>query len=279
MHNPEYSISRLQRNPCIITAHPLYHYRTPPPHPPRHPIVNHCDPIRHNLRAHNPMLRNYLKIALRSLRKHRVISSINILGLAMGIACGLLIFLFVCEETGYDRFNLHADRTYRIVKDFVNDDNSRLPDATTPPVLAPAMLREIPEVEQATRFFPDWDRKYLIRYGEKTFTEERLFRVDSNFFDVFTFPFVEGNAATAFKQLNSIVITQTTARKYFGAEEPMDKVLRTDIGDMKVTGVLKDVPEAAHFHFDFLVPIRKLGGNIDGQWDWYNFYTYVRLKP
>jgi putative ABC transport system permease protein len=225
------------------------------------------------------MLRNYLKIALRSLRKHRVISFINIFGLAVGIACGLLIFLFIREEASYDRFNLHADRTYRIVKDFVNDDNSRLPDATTPPVLAPAMLREIPEVEQATRFFPGWGRKYLIRYGEKTFTEERVFRVDSNFFDVFTFPFVEGTAVTAFKQLNSIVITQTTARKYFGAEDPMDKVLRTDIGDMKVTGVLKDLPGAAHFHFDFLVSINKLGGNVNTQWDWYNFYTYVRLKP
>ena len=225
------------------------------------------------------MLLNYLKIALRSLRKHRVISFINIFGLAIGIACGLLIFLFVREEASYDRFNTYADRTYRIVKDFVNDDNSRLPDATTPPVLAPAMLREIPEVEQATRFFPGWDRKYLIRYGEKTFTEQRLFRVDSNFFDVFTFPFIEGNAATSFKQLNSIVITQTTARKYFGAEEPMDKVLRTDIGDMKVTGVLKDVPEAAHFHFDFLVSINKLGGDVATEWGWYNFYTYVRLKP
>jgi putative ABC transport system permease protein len=225
------------------------------------------------------MLRNYLKIAMRSLRKHRVISFINIIGLAAGIACGLLIFLFIREETSYDRFNLHADRTFRIVKDFVNDDGSRLPDATTPPALAPAMLHEIPEVEQATRIFPGWGSKFLIRYGEKSFTEERLFRVDSNFFDVFTMPFIEGNAANAFRQLNSIVITQTTSQKYFGAEDPLNKVLRTDVGDLKVTGVVADIPDAAHFHFDFLISTAKFGGNINNQWGWYNFYTYVRLKP
>jgi putative ABC transport system permease protein len=225
------------------------------------------------------MLRNYLKIALRSLRKHRVISFINIIGLAVGITCGLLIFLFVREETSYDRFNLHADRTFRIVKDFVNDDGSRLPDATTPPALAPAMLHEIPEVEQATRVFPGWGGKYLIRYGEKSFTEDLVFRVDSNFFDVFTFPFVEGDAKTAFRQLNSIVITRSMARKYFGTDDPLNKVLRTDAGNLKVTGVVGDIPDAAHFHFDFLISTAKFGGNIDNQWNWYNFYTYVRLKP
>jgi putative ABC transport system permease protein len=225
------------------------------------------------------MLINYLKIALRNLRKHRVISFINIFGLAVGIACGLLIFLFVHDEWSYDRFNLHADRTYRIVKDFVNDDGSRLPDATTPPALAPAMMHEIPEVEQVTRVFPGWGGKFLIRYGEKRFTEERLFRVDSNFFNVFTFPFVEGDAATAFKEINSIVITRTMAKKYFGAEDPLTKVLHTDMGELKVTGVVNDVPDAAHFHFDFLISIHKFGGPLADQWGWYNFYTYVRLKP
>ena len=225
------------------------------------------------------MLSNYLKIALRSLRKHRVVSFINIFGLAVGLACGLLIFLFVRDEWSYDRFNANADRTYRIVKDFVNDDGSRLPDATTPPALAPAMLHEIPEVEQATRIFPSWGGKYLIRYGEKSFTEDRLFRVDSNFFDVFSMLFLEGGAATAFHELNSIVITQTIARKYFGAQDPLGKVLRTDAGDLKVTGVVKDVPDPAHFHFDFLISTAKFGGQIDNQWGWYNFYTYVRLKP
>jgi putative ABC transport system permease protein len=230
------------------------------------------------------MLKNYLKIAFRSLRKNRVISFINTIGLAIGIAVCLLILLFCHDELGYDRYNVHADRVYRIVKDFVNDDGSRLPDATTPGALAPAMQKELPEVAYATRVFPSWGSKYRMRvgdksFGDKTFMEERLFRVDSNFFEVFTVPFVEGNAKDAFRQLNSIVLTQSMAKKYFGDKDPMDKLITTDMGDLKVTGVVKDVPAAAHMHYDFLVSIRKLGGDIDGAWGWYNFYTYVRLKP
>ena len=110
--------------------------------------------------------------------------------------------------------------------------------------------------------------------------KSRLYRVDSSFFDVFSFPFVEGSAKNAFKEINSIIITQTSAKKYFGKEEAVGKVLHIDrLGDMMVSAVIKDVPENAHFHFDFLIPIRKFAGNIDGNWGWYNFYTYIKLKP
>ena len=108
----------------------------------------------------------------------------------------------------------------------------------------------------------------------------KLFRVDSSFFDVFTFPFIQGNAKNAFKEVNSIVLTQATAKKYFGSEEPMGKVLHIDaLGDMMVTGVLKDIPGNAHFHFDFLISIRKFSGNIDANWGFYNFYTSIKLQP
>lgn len=225
------------------------------------------------------MLKNYLKIAFRSLLRHRNTAFINIFGLSIGIAACILILLFVRDELSYDRDNARASDIYRVVKDFVNDDGSRLPDATTPPALAPAMQREFPEVEHVTRVYPGWGHKFLISYGEKKFVEDRLFRVDSSFFDVFTFPFIEGDAHSAFQQLNSILITKSTAKKYFGSEDPMHKVLTTDFGDMMVTGVLKDVPHNAHFHFDFLISTRKFAGNIDGQWGWYNFYTYVKLRP
>src|SRR3984957_4964698 len=221
------------------------------------------------------MFKNYLMIAFRNFRKHRVISFINTAGLAIGIAVCLLIFLFVRDELSYDRYNLHADRVYRIAKDFVNDDGSRLPDATSPGALAPAMQREIPEVAHVTRVFPGWGGKFLMRVGEKRFMEERLFRVDSSFFDVFTVPFIEGDAHNSFRQLNSIVITQRMARKYFGDKEAMDQVIHTDMGELKVTGVVRDVPAAAHMHYDFLVSIRKFGADVDGAWGWYNFYTYV----
>jgi putative ABC transport system permease protein len=226
------------------------------------------------------MFRNYFKIAVRNLWKNKGLSFINIFGLATGMACSLLIFLFVTDELSYDRYNADADRIYRVVKDFVNDDGSKLPDATTPPAAAPAIQKEIPGIEHVTRIFPSWGANFLFTYKDKHLYENGLYRVDSSFFDVFTFPFVEGNAKNAFKEINSIIITQTAAKKYFGSEEPMGKVLHIDqLGDMMVSGVLKDVPENSHFHFDFLIPIRKFSGNIDGNWGWYNFYTYIKLKP
>jgi putative ABC transport system permease protein len=225
------------------------------------------------------MIRNYFKIAVRNLLRYKAFSFINIFGLATGMACSLLIFLFVKDEISYDRFHKNAENIYRVVKDFVNDDGSRLPDATTPPALSPAMQREIPEVAHTTRVFPNWGANFLIKYGDKKIMEEKLCRVDSSFFDVFTFPFIQGNAKDVFKDINSIVITESTAKRYFGNENPMGKTLQiAELGDMMVKGVLKDAPYNSHFHFDFLISTRKFSGNIDANWGWYNFYTYVKLK-
>ena len=226
------------------------------------------------------MIRNYFKMAWRSLLKQKGFSFINIFGLATGMACSLLIFLFVKDETSYDRFHHDANQIYRVVKDFVNDDGSRLPDATTPPALAPAMQKDIPEVAITTRVFPGWGANFLIKYGDKKINEEKLYRVDSSFFDVFTFPFVHGNAKDAFKEVQSIVLTESSAKRYFGNDNPVGKTLQIDrLGNLMVTGVIKDVPHASHFHFDFLISTRKFGGNIDADWGFYNFYTYAKLKP
>ena len=200
--------------------------------------------------------------------------------MATGMACSLLIFLFVTNEKSYDRFHKDAENIHRVVKDFVNDDKTRLPDATTPPALAPALQKEIPEIASVTRVFPNWGNNFLIKYGDKKITEEKLYRVDSSFFDVFTFPFVAGNSKSAFAQVQSIVLTETATKRYFGNENPMGKTLTVDnLGDLMVTGVLKDVPANSHFHFDFLISNRKFAGNIDENWGFYNFYTYIKLKP
>ena len=226
------------------------------------------------------MIKNYFKMAWRSLLKQKGFSFINIFGLATGMACSLLIFLFVKDETSYDRFHHDAGQIYRVVKDFVNDDGSRLPDATTPPALAPAMQKDIPEVAITTRVFPGWGANFLIKYGDKKISEDKLYRVDSSFFDVFTFPFVHGNAKDAFKEVQSIVLTESSAKRYFGNDNPVGKILQIDrLGNLMVTGVIKDVPHASHFHFDFLISTRKFGGNIDADWGFYNFYTYAKLKP
>lgn len=224
------------------------------------------------------MIKNYLKIALRNLARHKGISFINIFGLAISFACCLLIVLFIRHELSYDKYHKDAGQVYRVVKDFVNDDGTTLPDATTPPALAPAMQTGIPEIAKVTRVFPGWGRKYLVQYGNKRFIEEKVYRVDSSFFDVFTFPFIRGDKNNALKDISSVILTETTARKYFGNDDPMGKILRTELGELKVTGILKDVPENTHFHFDFLVSIRKIAGSIDTDWGFYNFYTYIKLK-
>ncbi len=226
------------------------------------------------------MFKNFITTAWRNLVKHKTLSLINLFGLAVGMACSLLIFLFVADELSYDRLNKDADRIYRVVKDFVNSDGTHLPDATTPPAAAPAIQKEIPGIEHVTRVYPNWGENFLISYKDKHIYTEKLFRVDSSFFDVFTFPFIQGDAKNAFKEINSVILTQSAAEKYFGAEDPMGKVLKIDqLGSMMVSGVVNDVPDNAHFHFDVLIPLRKMAGNIDENWGRYNFYTYIKLKP
>ncbi|MBE7170862.1 MAG: ABC transporter permease [Williamsia sp.] len=227
------------------------------------------------------MFRNYLKVTLRNLWKSKGYSFLNIFGLGLGIACSLLLFLFIRDETSYDRFHVNADHIYRIAKDFVNDDGSRIPDATTPAALAPAMRREMREVAAVTRVRPDWGNSYLVKYGDKKITEEKIYGVDSSFFDVFTFPFVAGDAKHTFRNPDFIVLTETAARRLFGKMDPLGKTLNVDaFGDLMVSGVVKDVPANAHFHFDYLVSYEKQARNtnLDNNWDAYNDYTYVKTK-
>jgi len=225
------------------------------------------------------MIKNYLKIAFRNLLKNKVLSFINIFGLATGIACSLLIILFIKDELSFDKFNKNPGRIYRVVKDFVNDDGSRLPDATTPPALAPVMQKEIPEIESTVRIFSNWGRKYLIKYGDKKFYEEGLYRSDSSIFTVFNFKFLHGNPLSAFDRLKSIVLTESSAKKYFGSTDPMNQILDIDqMGPHVVSAVIKDVPSNSHFTFDFLISTRTIGGPIDTLWGFYNFYTYIKLK-
>lgn len=225
-------------------------------------------------------MRTFIKIAIRNLRSNKVFATVTIIGLTIAFVSWQVIMLYVSHEISFDRWHRHPEEVYRVVKDFVNPDGCRIPDATTPPALAPALKRDLPEVAFATRFFPAWGRKYLVQYGEKRFYESDLVRVDSNFFDVLDFPFIAGNKGTVFRDIHSIVLTGRGARKYFGNEDPIGKVLRINVNngtDYKVSAIIKDVPSASHFSFDFLMPL-EMHSDISGDWRWYNFYTYVRLK-
>jgi putative ABC transport system permease protein len=226
------------------------------------------------------MIRNYLKIALRTLWKNKRLSGINIFGLATGIACSLLIALYVQDELAYDKHHQDADRIYRVVKDFINDDGSRIPDATTPGPLAFAMQKDLPEVETITRLHPDWGGTVRVEYGEKKFSEPKIWRVDSSFFDVFTVKFLKGDRKTALKDINSIVLTESTAKRYFGNEEPIGKVLRMNgQDDLTVSAVIEDVPAQSHFHYDMLQSYRRLPAAANTNWGSYNYYTYVKVRP
>jgi putative ABC transport system permease protein len=172
-----------------------------------------------------------------------------------------------------------------VVKDFVNDDGSKLPDATTPPAIGAAIQTDSPEIEHVARLMPGWGNKFFVRNGEKKFIEENIYKADSSIFDVFTFKFLKGDPKTALQPPNAIVLTESAANKYFGKENPIGKTLEVDDWDPQiVTAIIKDVPENSHFKFDLLAPLRFRGRdgnpiNINTIWGWYNYYTYIKLKP
>src|SRR6185503_19176032 len=193
------------------------------------------------------MIKNYFKIAWRSLLKYKGFSLINILGLSVGITCCLLVGLFIKDELSYDKYNKDGGRIYRVVKDFVNDDGSKLPDATTPPAIGAAIQKEIPEIEHMVRLMPGWGAKFYVRNGEKKFIEENIYRADSSIFDVFTFQFIQGDPTTALKDQHALVLTESAAKKYFGKDDPMGKTLEIDdLEPQMVTAVIKDVPDNSH---------------------------------
>ena len=230
------------------------------------------------------MLRNFFNVALRNLMRNKSASFIKIISLSVGMVCFAIISLFVFHELSYDRFHNDPQQVFRIVKDFVDADGNRIPDATTPPAFGPAVQKEIPEVAYSTRVFPNWGHKYLIQRDDKRSYEEGVVRIDSSFFDVFTFPFVRGDKNTSTSNPNFIIVTESTAQRIFGNEDPLGKPLKLDIGrngtDFFVTGIVLDVPETSHFKFDFLISVRSFQyAELDSDWGWYNFYTYVRLHP
>jgi len=231
------------------------------------------------------MIKNYFKIAWRNLLRYKGFSFINILGLAIGLTCCVLVALFILDEWSYDKFHNDRGRIFRVVKDFVNDDGTKLPDATTPPAIGAAIQKDVPEIEHVVRLMPGWGAKFYVRNGERRFIEENVYRADSSIFDVFTFQFVLGNPKTALKNIHSIILTESMAKKYFGSEDPLGKTLEIDQWDPKmVTAVIKDLPENSHFKFDFLAVLKYFDDNdqpidINSIWGWYNFYTYIKLRP
>ena len=201
------------------------------------------------------MLKNYFTIAIRNILKRKLFAAINILGMTVGITACLLIALYVIDEFSYDRFHSNADRIYQVGlhKKFGTLD---VRSVSTCPPLADAMISEIPEVETVLRL--RIGGKPVIRYGEKVLTEDNAFFTESNFFDFFSFRLISGNVKTALKEPNSVVLTEKAARKLFGDENPLEKLIIIEDGGAekiayKVTGVAADCPGNSHFKFNLLL--------------------------
>lgn len=226
------------------------------------------------------ILRHGIAIAARQFVKNGSSSFINVIGLTTGLTGFLCIMLFVEHELSFDTFHSRYVDTYRVVKDFVTADGTSVPDATTPPALSKALRTDLAEVEAATRIMPSWGRLYLLQYEDRKFYETRLINADPEFFNVFDFPFASGSREHAFKQIHSIVMTESAAKKYFGSADPMGKTIRMNVNggtDYEVSGVLKDIPGNSHFTFDLLIPFESRR-DPDTDWQSSAFYTYVRLR-
>lgn len=229
------------------------------------------------------MFRNYFKIALRNLRKHKGYSFINVAGLAIGIACCLLIFLLIRDELSFDQFHEHKNQIYRVIiqqpgQFYMGTDYL----AVTPAPLASALIEEFPEVIKATRI--DQSNNVIMSYKNKRFYEDGFLWADNHFFDVFSFPFLRGDQSEALSEPYSMVISKRMAQKYFGDEDPIGKIMAlSNRYDFKVTGIMKDVPQNSHLQFDFLAPLMTLK-SIRGQedylesWGNYSYYTYILLS-
>ncbi|HTB27263.1 MAG TPA: ABC transporter permease [Puia sp.] len=222
------------------------------------------------------MFKNYFKIGIRSLLRNKFFTAINIFGLTLGMTTCLLIMLYVQNEMSYDRFNKKADQIVRVV--FRGSiQGEKMKEAMVMPPVAQTFKSEYPEVLEATRL-----RNYgspRITYGDKTFKENAFAYADSNFFEVFTLPFLKGNPKTALLEPNTIVISESVAKKYFGNEDPIGKVLIfKDLNtNFKITGVMRDMPVNSHFQFDLFASMASFPQSREFSWMTSEYYTYLVL--
>lgn len=234
------------------------------------------------------MINYYFLVFVRNLRRQRLFSFINILGLSVGMASAVLMYLYVSSEFNHDRFHVKADRIYRVNQTFVWGESNDHQFASTGPGVSFAVEAEIPEVEQVVRIHTPGD--FLISYsnpaGEiKSIDQEKVLAADSNFFQVFTFPLVKGNPLTALRNPQTLVMTESTAKKYFGDEDALGKLVRLGEGDQQknyeVTGIVRDVPDNSYIEFDVMIsmtsfPVVK---RLYWSWIWTQVETFVVLKP
>lgn len=223
------------------------------------------------------MIKNYIKIAFRNIKKHKVYSLINILGLAVGISVCMLIFQYVSNELSYDKYHSKSDRIYRITLDHPRDYL-----AVTPSMMLPALKKLFPEVETGVRLYDAGKvQPLIVSYEDKVFEENKIVYADSTLLNVFEFKLLEGDASSILNEPFTILLTKETAFKYFGKSNAIGKNIEINNRDFQVTGVIENIPENSHFRYDFFASMISRSGWSelnDNTWRSANFYTYIVLK-
>jgi putative ABC transport system permease protein len=235
------------------------------------------------------MIRNYLKIALRNILKNKVFSAINIFGLSIGLAACLLIFQFVTFQLSYDTFNEKFERTYRVTNDRFQHGKLIQHGTIMYPTIGPTMAKDYPEIEEYTRMMPGGNLN--VRIEDRNYRGDIVLYADEHMLSVFSYPLTAGERATALKAPRSIVLTEKTAIKFYpehsgNFDELLDKTLLWGLDQQpyKITGIMKDIPENSHLHFDVLVAYSTLydgdpGKGADISWTWSDMRHYLVLKP
>ena len=227
------------------------------------------------------MNRNYFKVAIRGFKKDKLNLTLSLVGLIVAFTCAMIIYTVLSYQLNYDQFNSKVDRIYKVTYDETLNPNSDRKLATVGPPLGPAIKTYFPEVEDAVRFRATPDQ--VVKYKDKQFYEGRIFFADPSIFNVFTYPLKKGNEQKALAEINSIVITEEMAAKYFGEENPMGKLLDIEGTTLEVTGVFEKIPSNNHFPFDFIRPFDAFkvpyGYPVTlNEWGWISFHTYVTLR-
>lgn len=223
------------------------------------------------------MFKNYLKIVFRLIQRHKVYSAIHIVGLAIGLACSILIILYVLNELSYDRFHKNADNIYRLSTKITMENNA-LDFAIIMGPVGPKLLEEFPEVTKMVRLTKELKKRFL-KYKDTEHFEDKIYYADPSFFDIFSFRLIKGNPKTVLKEPFSMVMTDEMAKKYFGDEDPVGKTVRyKNKDDYLVTGIVKKPPQNSHFKFNILLSFSSLPERVVQQWRLVRFYTYIHLQ-
>ena len=224
------------------------------------------------------MLKNLIRHSLSSFKRQRSYIIINILGLSIGIACSLLIAIYVINEASYDKFNTKRDRIYRAILNG-KIGGQEVTTSSSPAIMGSTMLKEFPEVEDFLRM--NGNGPTVIEYNKQTFTEEHLVEADSSFFNFFSIPVLRGDSKSVLNAPHKVVLSESTAKKIFGKENPIDKLIKigSDTTRYVVTGVMADVPQNSHFEANILTSFITNSRSKDTQWMNNSFSTYFLLKP